>query len=63
MLQSLFGIIQKLCKQWERGIVIDILHACVIIHKMTIKYQGILSLENFWMNKTFTYVGVSFVLS
>jgi hypothetical protein len=61
-LQSLFGIIQKLCEQWDRGIVIDILHACVIVHNMTIKDEGILSLEHVLMNKTITYVGVSFLL-
>jgi hypothetical protein len=54
MLHSFFGIIQKLCKQWYTGIVIDILYACVIIHNMTIKYEGILSIEHFLMNKTFT---------
>jgi hypothetical protein len=58
-----FGIIQKLCKQWDRGIVIDIFHACVIIHNMTIKDEAMLSLEHFLMNKTFTYVGVSFLLN
>jgi hypothetical protein len=30
---------------------------------MTIKDEEILSLEHFLMNKTFTYVGVSFLLS
>jgi hypothetical protein len=63
MLQLFFGIIQKLCKQWDRGIVIDILHTCVIIHNMTIKYEDILSREHVLMNKRFTYVGVSFLLS
>jgi hypothetical protein len=43
--------------------VIDIFHACVIIHNMTIKDEAMLSLEHFFMNKTFTYVGVSFLLN